>query len=128
MRLEPCGQAAAIQAAAIRASWFETRFALLTMRIKRIKSRRAKAPGFFVRRRVRRVASFASLPSRTMRARGTPGLAWHLRHRTHGPRRLAATRQAEVRTASPPKPGVPRAVFEACSAVTPVGRQFFTHR
>ena len=86
----------------------------------RSKKRRGCSPLFFAARGRRRSKSG---PSRK-RARGTPGPS-----RTRGPRRLAAPRLAEVKViASPSMPGVPRAVFEVCSAITPVGRQFLTHR
>jgi len=72
-------------------------------------SRGAIAPGVWV----------IPAPER-MRARGTPGSQG-----TRGPRRLAAPRLAEVYLEPPVRrsPGVPRAVFEACSAPTPEDRR-----
>jgi hypothetical protein len=50
-------------------------------------------------------------------------------HRTRVPRSLATPRLVEeVLTRLRRNLGVPRAVFEACSAATPVGSPFFTHR
>jgi hypothetical protein len=86
-------------------------------------SQRSAAPGFCIfRRRARRSSRERQSPSwmrENPRGRGTPGAreAQKNLRRTHGPRRLAASRHSGRKNRKSAGPaGVPRAVFEACSA------------
>ena len=61
-----------------------------------------------------------------MRARGTPGPVFAETNRTRVPRSLATPRLVEESvTRLRRDAGVPRAVFEACSAKSPVGRHCY---
>ncbi|MGH6789065.1 MAG: hypothetical protein ACRECC_05225, partial [Pseudolabrys sp.] len=84
---------------------------------------------YSLRRRVRRIAIELSFAPLKMRARGTPGAA--PRFHEAGPTDLDASQhrgmlKSEI-TASPPMPGVPRAVFLGLLRDLPDGRPF-SHR